>query len=110
MLASSALSGFARGTQDRQQSALGTTISGSVSNGVREGVGDVFDLYARRTLRDIEQNGYFVRVAAGKEFYVYVLDAVDPKKASIAGIRSPTVPLPLAPNAVQPITANPISE
>ncbi len=88
MLASAALSGFARGTQDRQQSALGTTITGSVSNGVKEGVGEVFDLYAKRTLKDIEENGYFVRVAAGKEFYVYVLDSVDPQKASIAGMKS----------------------
>ncbi|MEO7799665.1 MAG: TrbI/VirB10 family protein [Opitutaceae bacterium] len=87
MLASAALSGFARGTQDRQQSALGTTITGSVSNGVREGVGDVFDLYAKRTLKDIEENGYFVRVAAGKEFYVYVLESVDPQKTSIAGVK-----------------------
>ena len=59
------------------------TITGSVSNGVREGVGDVFDLYAKRTLKDIEENGYFVRVAAGKEFYVYVLEAVDPQKAAL---------------------------
>ena len=87
MLASAALSGFARGTQDRQQNALGTTITGSVSNGVREGVGDVFDLYAKRTLKDIEENGYYVRVAAGKEFYVYVLESVDPQKASIAGVK-----------------------
>jgi hypothetical protein len=71
----------------RTQTALGTTITGSVSNGVREGVGEVFDLYAKRTLKDIEENGHFVRVAAGKEFYVYVLDAVDPKNASLAGIK-----------------------
>jgi hypothetical protein len=89
MLASAALSGFARGTQDRTQTALGTTITGSVSNGVREGVGDVFDLYAQRTLKDIEENGYFVRVAAGKEFYVYVLESIDPQEASVAGVKRP---------------------
>lgn len=87
MLASAALSGFARGTQDRTQTALGTTITGSVSNGVREGVGDVFDLYAQRTLREIEANGYFVRVPAGKEFYVYVTEFVNPEKAKIAGTK-----------------------
>lgn len=87
MLAAAALSGFARGTQDRSQSALGSTISGSLSNGVREGVGEVFDLYAERTLRDIETNGHFVRVAAGKEFYVYVLQSVLPEKAQVAGTR-----------------------
>lgn len=88
MLASAALSGFARGTQDRTQTALGTTITGSVSNGVREGVGDVFDLYAQRTLREIEQNGYYVRIPAGKEFYVYVTEAVIPEKARVAGVKA----------------------
>lgn len=102
LLASAALSGFARGTQDRTQTALGTTITGSVSNGVREGVGDVFDLYARRTLKDIEENGYFVRVAAGKEFYVYVLEAVDPAKASLAGTR-------MSPPEASPVPPHPLS-
>jgi hypothetical protein len=107
MLASAALSGFARGTQDRQQSALGTTITGSVSNGVREGVGDVFDLYAKRTLKDIEENGYFVRVAAGKEFYVYVLESVDPQKASLAGVKLRTAAAAPESGAVQPPLPNP---
>lgn len=87
MLAAAALSGFARGTQDRTQTGIGTTITGSVSNGVREGTGEVFDLYAQRLLREIEENGYYVRVAAGKEFYVYVLEAIDPANAGVAGSR-----------------------
>ena len=106
VLASAAMSGFARGTQDRTQTALGTTITGSVSNGVREGVGDVFDLYAKRTLKDIEDNGYFVRVAAGKEFYVYVLQSVDPQKASVAGIKLRPATAPDA-VATQPPIQNP---
>lgn len=89
MLAAAAMSGIARGTQDRTQTALGTTITGSISNGVREGAGEVFELYAQRVLREIEENGYYVRVSAGKEFYVYVLEAIDPQKASVAGVRFP---------------------
>jgi len=103
MLASAALSGFARGTQDRTQSVFGSTITGSVSNGVREGAGEVFDLYAQRTLKDIEQNGYFVRVPSGKEFYVYVGEAVDPQKAKVAGTKIESTrtepPAPTAPAA-----------
>lgn len=102
MLASAALSGFAHGTQDRHQNALGSTITGSISNGVREGVGDVFDLYAKRTLKDIEENGYYVRVAAGKEFYVYVLESVDPQKASVAGVKSRTTAAVADESAAQP--------
>jgi len=85
LLTAAALSGFARGTQDRTSSVLGTTMVGSTSNGLREGAGEVFDLYAKRVLKDLEENGYFVRVAAGKEFYLYVLGVLDPAKATIAG-------------------------
>ena len=105
MLASAAMSGFATGTQDRTQTALGTTITGSVSNGVRQGIGNVFELYAQRTLKDIEENGYFVRVPAGKEFYLYVLEAIDPQKASVGGTKqraaaaATDAPLAQAPDA-----------
>ena len=109
MLASAALSGFARGTQERTQTALGTTLTGSVSNGVREGMGEVFELYAQRTLKDIEENGTFVRVAAGKEFYVYVLEPVDPQKASVAGIKLRTPPSRTESEAGQS-TSNPTKE
>ena len=43
--------GFARGTQDRSTTPFGSTITGSLSNGAREGVAEVFDMYANRTLR-----------------------------------------------------------
>ena len=99
-MASAALAGFARGTQDRSTTPFGSTIAGSLSNGAREGVAEVFDMYAHRTLRDIEQNGYYVRVPAGKEFYVYVAEAVDPEKARIA--RAKAEPKPEAPPAAVP--------
>ena len=98
IMASAALSGFARGTQDRSYTPFGSTITGSLSNGAREGVAEVFDMYAHRTLRDIEQNGYFVRVPAGKEFYVYVAEPVDPDKARVAGAKAelpPPAPAPV---------------
>jgi hypothetical protein len=103
IMASAALSGFARGTQDRTHTLLGNTVTGSVSNGAREGVAEVFDMYAHRTLREVERNGYFVRVPAGKEFYVYVSESVDPAKARIGGakVESPSAE-PAAPTAPPP--------
>jgi hypothetical protein len=100
IMASAALAGFARGTQDRSYTPFGSTITGSLSNGAREGVSEVFEMYAHRTLRDVEQNGYYVRVPAGKEFYVYVAEAVDPEKARIAGVK--TEAKPEAPPAAVP--------
>jgi hypothetical protein len=91
MLAAAAMSGFAQGTQDRIVNGYGVTIPGSVTNGLWQGAGTVFQTYAQRTLQDIQQNGYYVRVAAGKEFYVYVLGMVDPDNAKIAGASVPPV-------------------
>jgi hypothetical protein len=105
IMASAALSGFSRGTQDRSYTPFGSTITGSLSNGAREGVAEVFDMYAHRTLKDIEQNGYFVRVPAGKEFYVYVAEPVDPDKARVAGARAESPPpaaVPATPPTQQP--------
>jgi len=103
VLASAALSGFARGTQDRTQNAMGTTITGSVSNGVREGFGEVFELYAKRTLKDVEENGYFVRVAAGKEFYVYVTESLDPSEATVAVVKPPNPSASAGPKGEPPL-------
>jgi hypothetical protein len=85
MLAAAAMSGFAQGTQDRIVNGYGVTIPGSVTNGLWQGAGTVFQTYAQRTLQDIQQNGNYVRIAAGKEFYVYVVGTVDPDKAKIGG-------------------------
>jgi len=93
MLAAAAMSGFATGTETQTQTILGTTVVGSLSNGARQGAANVFDMYAKRTLDDIEQNGNFVRVAAGKEFYVYVLGTVDPAKAKVDGAAGTPSPL-----------------
>jgi hypothetical protein len=103
MLAAAAMSGFAQGTQDRIVNGYGVTIPGSVTNGLWQGAGTVFQTYAQRTLQDIQQNGYYVRVAAGKEFYVYVLGMVDPDKAKIAG--ASVLPVTATPNSPPPARA-----
>lgn len=109
MLAAAAMSGFAQGTQDRIVNGYGVTLPGSVSNGLWQGAGTVFQTYAQRTLQDIQQNGYYVRVAAGKEFYVYVLGMVDPDKAKIAG--ASVLPVVATTNSSPParaiLTSNP---
>lgn len=90
MLAAAALSGFAQGSQDRIVTGYGVTLPGSLQNGLWQGAGQVFQTYAQRTLTDIEQNGYYVRVAAGKEFYLYVVGTVNPDKARVGGEPAPT--------------------
>lgn len=99
MLAAAALSGFAQGSQDRIVTGYGVTLPGSLQNGLWQGAGQVFQTYAQRTLTDIQQNGYFVRVPAGKEFYVYVVGTVNPDKARAGGDVAAAAVGPLAPMA-----------
>lgn len=106
MLAAAAMSGFAQGTQDRVVTGYGVTLPGSVQNGLWQGAGTVFQTYAQRTLQDIEQNGYFVRVPAGKEFYVYVTGTVDPDKAKIGDTSLPAATPTALPASAKAILTN----
>ena len=43
--------------------------------------------YAKQILATIERDGFYVRVAAGKQFYLYVTQTIDKSKAVIGGTR-----------------------
>ena len=47
------------------------------------GTSSVLDQYASQILDSINRDGVFVRVPAGKEFYVYVTQTLDVGKATI---------------------------
>jgi hypothetical protein len=44
----------------------------------------VLDRYAEQIESTIERDGFFVRVPAGKQFYVYCTEAIDLSKAVVA--------------------------
>jgi hypothetical protein len=50
-----------------------------------QGVQNVMDRYAEQLLDAIQRDGFFVRVPAGKLFYVYVTDDLDTGKATVRG-------------------------
>lgn len=82
LFASTFLAGFAGGLQDLQNQ--GTAFGGvaqvpvaSTRNAALQGTADVLNAYARQIQEAIAQDGFFVRVPAGKQFYLYVTETVD---------------------------------
>jgi hypothetical protein len=66
-------------------SSLGlSAFQGAVINPAVGGTRGVLDRYAEQIASSIERDGFFVRVPAGKQFYVYCTEAIDLTKAIVA--------------------------
>jgi Bacterial conjugation TrbI-like protein len=66
------LSGVADGVTQREQTIRGTETVPGVQSGGTQGIRAVMDRYAERILALIERDGAYVRVPAGKQFYLYL--------------------------------------
>lgn len=82
LFASTFLAGFAGGLQELQNQ--GTGFGGiaqvpvaSGRNAALQGTADVLNAYAKQIQEAIARDGFFVRVPAGKQFYLYVTETVD---------------------------------
>jgi hypothetical protein len=65
-------------------SSLGlSALQGGVINPIAGGTQGALDRYADQILKSIERDGFFVRVPAGKQFYVYCSEAIDLSRARI---------------------------
>jgi hypothetical protein len=66
-------------------SSLGmSALQGAVVNPAAGATQSVLDRYAEQIGSSIERDGFFVRVPAGKQFYVYCTEAIDLSKAVVA--------------------------
>ena len=79
------LSGAADVFTDRQISAFGSFALPSLQNAPLRGAQAVLDRYAQQILTAIERDGFYVRVPAGKQFYLYITQTVDEDDAKIGG-------------------------
>jgi hypothetical protein len=79
------ISGVAKSSKETSQTIFGSQPDNTMGNAALEGVSDVGQQYARMLLKQIEEEGYFVRVAAGTEFYIYLLGVFEPQLASVGG-------------------------
>ena len=62
-----------------------SALQGGVINPAAGATQSVLDRYADQIAQTIERDGFFVRVPAGKQFYVYCTEAIDLNRAKVGG-------------------------
>jgi hypothetical protein len=86
LFASTFLAGMAEGLQPTQTQTTGLGVtqitSGSTRDAALHGSADVLNAYARQIQEAIARDGFFVRVPAGKQFYLYVTETIDQARAT----------------------------
>ena len=91
LFASTFLAGVANGLQQlqTQTTAFGVTqvTTGSARNAGLQGTADVLNAYARQIQETIARDGFYVRVPAGKQFYLYVTQTIDQVQGTRANRR-----------------------
>ena len=104
LFAATFLSGAAGALTEKQQTVFGSVTSPTLNNAPFEGAQKVVDAYAQQIYDAIQRDGFYVRVASGKQFYLYVLQTIDRADAEIGGSEKPfaedvsAAPAPVPPN------------
>jgi hypothetical protein len=88
LYAAALLSGAADVFTDKSTFAFGSFALPSLQNAPLKGAQSVLDRYAQQILTAIERDGFYVRVPAGKQFYLYVTQTLDQDDAKIGGSQS----------------------
>lgn len=93
LFASTFLAGMAGGLQEMQtqSTAYGDTAQvpkASAKNATLQGTASILNTYAERIRQIIAEDGYYVRVPAGKQFYLYVTQTLDQAKATRGNLRA----------------------
>ncbi|MBP7951666.1 MAG: TrbI/VirB10 family protein, partial [Verrucomicrobiales bacterium] len=89
LFVASFLSGAAGAFTERETTLLGSQATATVGNAGLGGIQQVLNTYARQIMDTIEREGFYVRVPAGKQFYLYVTETMDASNASVGGTRIP---------------------
>ena len=87
LFAATFLSGAASALTETKQTIFGTQLAPSLQNAPLKGAQDVLGAYAQQILDTIQRDGFYVRVPAGKEFYLYVAQTIDKSDAEVGGTR-----------------------
>ena len=88
LFAATFLSGAASSLTENQQTLLGTLPSPTLRNAPLGGAQSVLAAYAKQILDSIQRDGFYVRVPAGKQFYLYVTQTIDRTDAAFGKSRS----------------------
>ena len=91
LFASTFLAGMASGLQDMQNAGGGLAGMGAIAipkttakNAALAGTADILNAYASQIQKQIQEEGFYVCVPAGKQFYLYVTQTLDKSKATRA--------------------------
>lgn len=87
LFAATFLSGAASGLTEKERTIFGSQAVPSLQNAPLTGAQQVLGVYAKQILDTIQRDGFYVRVPAGKQFYLYVTQTLDRKKATLGGTR-----------------------
>lgn len=87
LFAATFISGAAAAFTQTQPTVVGSQIVPTLQNAPLTGAQSVLQAYAQQILDSIERDGFYVRVPAGKQFYLYVTQTIDESDAVIGGTR-----------------------
>ena len=87
LFAATFLSGAADALTTKQPTLLGNQIAPTLQNAPFAGAQQVLAAYAQQIQNTIQRDGFYVRVPAGKQFYLYVTQTIDKQKAIIGSSR-----------------------
>ena len=88
LFAATFLSGAAGALTENQQTLLGSQPLPSLQNAPLAGAQSVLAAYAKQIMDSIQRDGFYVRVPAGKQFYLYVTQTLDRNNAAVGESRS----------------------
>jgi hypothetical protein len=95
LFAATFLSGAASLLAERQETIFGNSETPSLGNAPLEGAQSVLGAYAQQIYDSIQRDGFYVRVPAGKQFYLYVTQTIDKADAAFGETRlNPSDPQP----------------
>jgi hypothetical protein len=90
LFAAEALKAAGASLMDRQPTALGVQVEANAKNAALAGGQAVLTNFADRIAKELERNGVYIQVPAGKQFYIYPRQVIDPDRAdlpsNIAGV------------------------
>jgi hypothetical protein len=89
LFAATLLSGAAAALTEKETTLFGSIDRRSLNNAPLKGAQDVLQVFAQRIHEAIQRDGFYVRVASGKQFYLYVLQTIDRNEAVIGNAISP---------------------
>jgi hypothetical protein len=87
LFAATFLSGAASALSQTRQTVVGTELLPTLQNAPLQGAQNILGTYAQQILDTIQRDGFYVRVPAGKEFYLYVTQTIDKSDAVLGGTR-----------------------